>query len=374
MYGDGLNYAFGPDGAIVKIGEINPKDRYSLGPYNCPGCGSELVPALGKIRAHHFKHKLGRDPSCSNETYLHHLAKHVLRDALQKAIDRKAPYYLTTTVPRICDYYKKDLEIVCTESSILNNLDLTRWFDTAEVEKEAGGYIADVLLSSKERVDYKLLLEIEVTHPCEPEKIASGQRIVEIKIENEDDIDKLRHGIDLRRSGTLAYNFKDPKALNQRCDEPCDIQGSAFFVFKSGKTLILNDSIDKIIQTRSRQSTVYFQFLGLGAEFAPWDYTQIYFEESVKAAYKHNVPVKSCLLCQKGGLGKYEEAIFCFEKSIETKISTAAECKFYKVDTTEANARRRFERSLKYLETQDIGLTSNLSGHWNTSDDTDVIE
>ena len=45
------------------------------GPYTCLPCGHLMVPALGRTRKHHFKHKAGRPADCHNETYLHQLAK-----------------------------------------------------------------------------------------------------------------------------------------------------------------------------------------------------------------------------------------------------------------------------------------------------------
>lgn len=219
-----------------------------------------------------------------------------------------------------------------------------------------------LLFSNKsEEVIY---LEIKVSHGCEPEKIKSGIRIIEIEVIGEDDIHRLGEGISLQDHNVKAYNLKQVKPKEKQCHKPCSVTGTAFAVFESGKTRVLTEPLNELLRVRSRRSTKFFKFLGANEYFAPWDYTPVYFENSVEAQFNEGVDVRSCLLCRKCGLGKFEKPIFCFEQGIETAINTAYNCRFFAPVATEEEARKRFERSLNYLERSGLqtGSAAALSG------------
>ena len=370
--GASLRFAIGKDDAVVDVADVDPCDRLALGPYACPGCGGELIPALGQVRARHFKHRGERPPSCSFETYLHDLGKRIARDAFQQAVAAGRPYPMRVEAPRLCDRYEKDLGVVCTEDAGLQEWDLTRWFDSAEIERGVDGFVADVLFRSS-TADHVMLLEIKVTHGCEPEKIAAGRRIVEIEITCEDDLDALRRGLDLTAEGTRHFNFKEPTPVRARCRRPCGLHALAFFVFRSGKTLLLHAPIEEIARTKMRPATVHFSLLGAGRSIAPWEYTATYFEETLAAYFEQRVPVKSCLLCRHGALGE-TEPILCFKTRRETRISTAADCAHYRPDATPQYARRRYERSLDFQERRASGVLNRSAETWNTRDDEEVFE
>ncbi len=88
----GTLFAVGASGTIVEIGEVDPNDRYAFGPFKCIECGSEMVPHKGKVRAHHFKHFGPRTPACTDETYLHFLAKTQLYETIRDAMAAGRPY------------------------------------------------------------------------------------------------------------------------------------------------------------------------------------------------------------------------------------------------------------------------------------------
>ncbi|MDP2493928.1 competence protein CoiA family protein [Shimia thalassica] len=344
-----FNYAIGSTGNVLRIDQVDVKDRHASGPFRCPGCKRELIPALGKIKAHHFKHKDERLPTCSNESYLHFLAKHVLFEALSRAILEGKPYHLIARLPQICKRHEETMGVICKNSSLPQFWDVTKWFDTVDIEKGVGGFVADVLLSSS-RTDEKLLLEVQVTHPCELEKIKSRLRIVEIQIHDEDDVEKLWKGVDLEQGNICTYNFKAIKPIEENCRGNCRQEGTAFFVFESGTTLIHTTALEEIALIKGRKSTLYCEFLGMGYVYFGPKIIEVYFEETVRAHFKNKIPVKSCLLCRNGGLGAYDDPIYCFEQKVGTKINAAAKCPNYRPDTSEKFARQRFQRSLKYIE------------------------
>jgi len=61
-------------------------------------------------------------------------------------------------------------------------------YDTCQIEGVYNGYRADVLLSnSKDEGIQPLFIEVSVSHDCTPEKLASGNKIIEIKVRSEAD-------------------------------------------------------------------------------------------------------------------------------------------------------------------------------------------
>jgi hypothetical protein len=125
----------------------------------CPECGDQMIAKKGEIMIHHFAHKGGAGCAGGIETALHLMAKQLI-------LDRKQIF-----VP---DVY-----------SPLRTIELGRLieFESATLEKAAGGIIADVVLEAKGR---QLIVEIAVTHFCDYEKINKiiglGLSVIEIDL------------------------------------------------------------------------------------------------------------------------------------------------------------------------------------------------
>lgn len=177
--------ATGTDGQIIHIDEVTKENRAEH--YYCVGCGGEMSAVLGDKREHHFRHK---ESHCSWESYLHKLGK--MR--LKQRFDTQKEFVIKYHVENHCDKSKgcklepiyRDKKCNCRE---LFAIDLKKLFDTCEEEVTYMGYRADLMLSSKEHPEYEpIFLEISVTHDCESEKIASGIKIIELKIADEKDV------------------------------------------------------------------------------------------------------------------------------------------------------------------------------------------
>jgi len=164
-----------------------------------------MEPALGNTNAHHFRHKHSRDVECSRETYLHEAAKHAVAEAFGDAVAAGNPFLMSRERPKVCRRHEVEFIRKCTLTPMREDFDLTRHLAVAHVEKGIGGFVADVLLESSDG-STQLLVEIEVTHSCEPQKIASGLKIIETKVESEEDIAGLRRGLlvdGLKTRGTI---------------------------------------------------------------------------------------------------------------------------------------------------------------------------
>ena len=177
--------ATGTDGQIIHIDEVTKENRAEH--YYCVGCKGEMSAVLGNKREHHFRHK---EQHCSWESYLHKLGKKLLKQRFDLQKEFVIKYY----VEHRCDKSKGcKLEPIYRDQKCnrreLFSLDLKKLYDTCREEVTYKDYRADLMLSSSEHPEIEpIFLEISVTHDCEPEKLASGIQIIELKIADEKDV------------------------------------------------------------------------------------------------------------------------------------------------------------------------------------------
>ena len=172
------------EGRIVNIDEVTRDKRAPK--YFCIGCGAEMSAVLGEKREHHFRHK---EAACSWESYLHKLGKKKLKERFETNKDFIIEYF----VEYVCEK-SKGCKLECVYSNQkcnrreLHYVNLKDLYDRCQEEVTYKGFRADLMLSHSEHPERKpLFLEISVTHDCEPEKIKSGIRIIELKIVSEND-------------------------------------------------------------------------------------------------------------------------------------------------------------------------------------------
>jgi hypothetical protein len=119
----------------------------------CPSCGGKLVANKGQIKAHHFAHYSDRACVSAYETMLHLLAKQVIAD-------RKH-----VMLPRVVAEYKGLTEIVHRE--------MLFGLDEVIAEQNLGGMRPDIIGRPRAGdVTKDLIIEVAVSHFCEPEKRA----------------------------------------------------------------------------------------------------------------------------------------------------------------------------------------------------------
>lgn len=156
--------------------------------YYCLGCDKEMVPVLCKKgKTPHFRHKV--NDLCNQETYLHNLAKKYLAKQFESQPKFEVSYYATNDCPHkdSCQLFKRFQWKECFGRT-LHTFDLKDVYDTCQVEGVYNGFRADVLLTSSKNSDLPpVFLEISVSHDCTPEKLQSGNRIIEMKIHSETD-------------------------------------------------------------------------------------------------------------------------------------------------------------------------------------------
>jgi hypothetical protein len=152
-----LAWAHDRSGAKVNARRLDPKDRRARAPFTCLGCGEELVPHLGQVRARHFAHRAGSTCALTApETALHLDAKERL---LALCADAFAGRRRVTLLAR------------CPSCRRLAPRDVAAEGDGAVAEGAVGALRADVLVTSAGRP--ALAIEVVVTHAVDAEKEAA---------------------------------------------------------------------------------------------------------------------------------------------------------------------------------------------------------
>lgn len=161
-------HAYDADGNIIDISSVSADNRLSV--YYSIGSHTPMVAALGEKNQHHFRSKKGYQ--INPETELHKYAKKILKHRFetQKTFEigfGKKGKLCSSCVFR-CDYFEQ------TSVMGIERYDLKEWYDTASIEKEYDGFIADVLLTSSSHPNREpVFLEVCVFHKCEENKINS---------------------------------------------------------------------------------------------------------------------------------------------------------------------------------------------------------
>jgi len=197
------------NGNVHNIGEITQENRAEH-KYYCLGCDKEMVPVLCKDKTDHFRHKV--NDLCNPETYLHNLAKKYLAKQFESQPKFEVSYYATNECPHkdSCQLFKQFQWKECSGTT-LHTFDLKEKYDTCQIEGVYDGYRADVLLTSSKNPDLPpIFLEVSVSHDCTPEKLESGNRIIEIKIRSEADFKRPI----VENKGPMVPVKEEPKPQN----------------------------------------------------------------------------------------------------------------------------------------------------------------
>lgn len=126
------------------------------------------------------------------DRYLHNYAESRIKQRYEESLISgifPVYYYKIKKCPysAICKL-KTSLNCDGEPKAVSTELNLRDLYDTCEIEKGADKYIADLLLTnSKDDSVQPMLMEIYVSHKCSTEKTNSGYRIIEIKIDSEED-------------------------------------------------------------------------------------------------------------------------------------------------------------------------------------------
>lgn len=339
-------------GNIIEIEQVTDEDRH-INKYYCIGCGDEMKAALGKKIIHYFSHK--NYCNCSPESYYHNLAKRILRHKFDSSTQFPVKYYAHNDCPKATQCKLKDRHNWegCS-SVVLRTINLKDFYNTCKEEELYNGFKADLFFTHTEYPDRNpLFLEVAVTHNCTPEKINSKIRIIEIKIQNEDDIHREiienagefinESNITISNKKELSpirfYNFK--RETRDEGRNPLSrlyiLQDGAgrCYVDSKSKEIYCSDEISDHKNNSLLEVTISEEAIPKGFEFDLYDL-------GMALASEKGLDVKSCTLCNYFNRYKslVRRSILAF-KCIENKNSQSPKnqkfhlawiCRFYRYD------------------------------------------
>ena len=226
------------NGELCSIEDITTEFR-KLHKFYCLSCGEEMVANLkDDCHRRHFKHK--NKTECSNETYLHNLAKKKIARHFLESEHFYVSYNLIESCPKhpnckYSSYYS------CVRSERKRQVDLKQYYQYCEIEKQVKDsngniYVADICLISNRPKVPPMLIEIFVSHACSEEKKNSGLWIMEVPITSEDDIEKF--------CKTDSYDEENSPAFE------------LFNISKEKKAELVNDQVLRYIHFPNKNSEI----------------------------------------------------------------------------------------------------------------------
>lgn len=332
-------YAYDESKKLVSIKDITKENR-NKHQYICIGCGNPLLPrAIGsKYRRPHFYHKELVD--CSGETYLHKLAKKLIKEKFENSEKFEISYPVTRTCQNTNCQLRSEK---CEDKNKVCKYDLKQYYDTCTEEAEINGFIADLLLTNSKSTNLApVLIEVCVTHACEEEKRNSGLKIIEIKIKNEEDINALLNMEVWEETHEWRYGEKEVSgplefiAFKRTLKEPMEI-GIARYVFgkfenqQNGYITFVNC---RIAHNKVRKESLCELNLLENYQFQI-DYHSL-FHSLLIWMYKY-YNVRRCLICKFYYATMYEEHPICrlskkYGKPKFPKMTEAEKCSSFHIN------------------------------------------
>lgn len=350
------HYALDEQDRLVCIDEVTEEDRHAHS-YHCLNCGARMTPRMGGARSWHFAHR-GDNDHCGVETYLHILAKRLIKEKFDRDEPFEVGYYrdIKCSDQRTCPFAKPE---EC-HAWKLNSFDLKQFYDTCIEEQSVDGYISDLLFTSSEKPDREpVLIEVQVSHKSTDQKLQSGLRIIEIRIKTEEDIKSLLgspivenpnaifgYVRDVETIGFAKFHNFKKKASYAEPLEQRSIQ--RFYLFPSGKAYVTNMEELKScrnVHKKDNDKAIFEASIDSFYLGSPSPY-----EFGYMAAMQNVIKVRTCQLCKyhrsgyKVGFGL--SPIFCclykrYGTPENPEPQYARECGYYREDKKQMDKIRR---------------------------------
>ncbi|WP_299157037.1 competence protein CoiA family protein [uncultured Christiangramia sp.] len=311
-------YALNQENQLIHIQNVDKKFKEK---YTCCNCNGELIPRKGKIKAHHFSHKV--ENNCSYESYLHKVSKIKFFEEYSDCLKNKKPFFIEYKVNQTCISCKniERINLSCELGFRKQKLDLTKWFDKIKIEKNHNGFIADIFLKSSKTGEI-IFIEFAVTHQCEKEKIESGIRIIEIDLINENDLNFIeKRFIPANKENIKFFNFKTKEEKKTYYDPKiCNRNFEVFSVSINNQSIKRNTPMKKIFQDLQNFDFKHYQILPFQEE----EYGGEKFINLVKELAFKDPKYKNCYSCRfitKNNSYFAEYNLFC--KRLRCEISNS---------------------------------------------------
>lgn len=329
-----LTYALNEKGQIVNIDEVPTGARCKC---FCPACKEPLIAKnSGAKRIHHFAHQSGTECEYAVESMLHILAKEKIREAFLS----KSEYFIEFEYKSYCHKYDTCVFVgnggCCT--SKINRFDLKQFYDSCEQEIPYDNINcrSDLkIFSSKDPNRAPVYLEFCVSHASDNEKLHSGNKIIEIWIETEDDITELcQDGIVQSPFKVCFYGFKEKDFINKNIIN--SIEFIRYILHKSGKSICIPDSCDCDKIVKSSPNSLLEICVHTIVQFGVFD-------QAKYIGYKQ-FGIPNCVLCTNYVQSYYDDARICrLYKRLHIPrdgmdTTRAKSCYYFTIDHQEMNS------------------------------------
>lgn len=336
------HYALDECGNLTDINTLSEEDRHAHS-YKCLGCGAEMLPRMGQVRTWHFAHR--GNEACSSETYLHNLAKRLVKEKFDSADAFEIEYHRTTTCSNL-ETCKFAVEHDCKETKT-EKYDLKEYYDTCKEEQPVNGFVADLLITDSRKPERApVLIEIQVSHKSTEEKINSGLKIIELKIKTEEDILALLRS-PLRETQGSDYGF----GRNKDADRAVKFFGFKrdgfaplavrhiphFYMYKSGKAYFdnLDEEFSPCREAQNKKNKYASMEIAIDCgrfdrEFSPYEYGYM-------IARQNDLQIRTCYLCKYWKYNDFDGLnLCCLYKKCGTpqhpEPNEAMTCSYYRED------------------------------------------
>jgi len=308
-----LTYALNETGQLVNVDDVLVGKKCGC---FCPACKEPLTAKnQGKKRMHHFAHQSGTECDYAIESMLHLIAKEKIREAFLS----KSEFWIEFEYKSFC-VNNEECKFIkyneCYESK-RQRFNIKQFYDSCEQEIPYDNINrrSDLKIYSSTNPERDpIYLEFFVTHASDKEKLHSGNKIIEICVESEDDILQLaENGIvesnnhyvnkynvfERNLQKVCFYGFKNKDCKNSRISNV--IEFVRYILYKSGKTQCFQDECDCKRLARSKTSSLLEICIHTSVSFG------IYEQVRYIGFQKFKIP--NCILCKNyvdsySGMGK----------------------------------------------------------------------
>lgn len=337
-------HALDENGQLIAISNVENEGHHGR-VFTCLHCGGNLVAKFsreGTARkiTPHFSHKVC---DCSYESYIHVLAKHLLKERFDKSdtfkisIKREVECNEVTSCPigkvsncKGCEYQVFELK---------------EFYSLITEEKQFDNFRADLLLEDTTGSHQPIFFEIKYKHACTTDKIESGNLIIEIDVESEERLKTILCN-DLEESEIVRFYGFNRKS-KQKSDRVENYNIQHFSLFRTGKASVpeLHEHIpckQAIFPHSVFEIAFVLDYFGFPT---PYDYGYV-------AALDEGINVRACQLC-KFRKDDYENSLkphFCIMYKRRMVGNESERYKYMHPDVTDAKTCPFFEINQQLIQ------------------------
>lgn len=308
-------YAVTAEGRLVSAISIDKNDPKWEGErfffLGCEGDDEEEMQFVQRKQTKYFRHRAGYLGDRSDpDRLLHNYAELRIKQRFDESEESgffPVKYYVVKECPNNNATCKLRLKTECSgrPRAELKTINLRELYDTCVREKGEDKYIADLLLTnSKDKSVRPMFLEVFVTHRCSEEKTNSGNRIIEIKINKEEDAENEI----VENAGKIIEEFQFMKldgetdappivfyGFNRDKDFEEYVQYVNFTLTKDGDDLKGDCRIVKCTEVKNFKPDKEVFSLSVPVKEAN---KHDFYELGMALAYHKGIPVRDCTLCK----------------------------------------------------------------------------